>query len=96
MVMTNEGKAVKQGYQWEAKAQWKGAPTKSPLKVSVYYFFKNCRRRDLDNQNKLVLDALTGIVYEDDHQIDELHLFRRHDSAKPRVEVVLEAIGADL
>jgi len=33
------------------------------------------------------LDALTGIVYEDDSQIAELRLKRRYDKARPRIEV---------
>jgi Holliday junction resolvase RusA-like endonuclease len=43
----------------------------------------------LDNFNKLWQDALTGIVYEDDSQIAELHLYRDYDKANPRLEVVI-------
>jgi Holliday junction resolvase RusA-like endonuclease len=41
----------------------------------------------LDNFNKLWQDALTGIVYEDDSQIAELHLYRDYDKARPRIEI---------
>jgi crossover junction endodeoxyribonuclease RusA len=90
--MTAEGKAIKEAYQWEAKSQWKDKPTKEPLCVAVRFYFKTKRRRDLDNQNKLVLDALNGIVYEDDSQIDELRLYRRFDSLEPRIEVQIEEL----
>lgn len=56
--------------------------------VSVRFFFKSKRLRDLANQNKLVLDALTGIAYEDTSQIAELHLFDDYDTECPRVETV--------
>ena len=85
--MTAKGKATKHTYQWEAKTQWSGKPIAGPLTMAVHFYFKNFRRRDLDNQNKIVLDALTGIVYDDDHQIDELHLYRKHDAENPRIEV---------
>jgi crossover junction endodeoxyribonuclease RusA len=85
--MTAEGKAIKEAYQWEAKSQWKGKALADDLSMSVRFFFKTKRKRDLDNQNKLILDALSGIVYEDDSQIDALHLYRRYDAANPRIEI---------
>jgi Holliday junction resolvase RusA-like endonuclease len=90
--MTAEGKAIKEAYQWEAKAQWRDKPTAMNLNVSISFYFKTKRRRDLDNQNKLVLDALTGIVYEDDSQIDELHLYRKYDAGDPRIEIDIVAV----
>lgn len=90
--MTEVGKAIKEGYQWEVRSQWRGAPLKGSIRVSIRFFFQTKRRRDLDNQNKLVLDALTGIAYEDDSQIDELHLCRSYDKERPRIEIKLESI----
>lgn len=72
--MTREGKALKGQYQWEAKSQWKGVPLQGDVAVRIAFYFKTRRKRDLDNQNKLVLDALTGIVYADDSQVADLHL----------------------
>jgi crossover junction endodeoxyribonuclease RusA len=72
--MTAEGKALKEAYQWEAKSQWQGPPFAGDVEVLVRFYFKTKRKRDLDNQNKLILDALTGIAYEDDNQISALHL----------------------
>jgi crossover junction endodeoxyribonuclease RusA len=87
--MTAEGKAIKEACQWQAKTQWREPPLETELSVVIRFFFKTKRRRDLDNQNKLVLDALTDIVYKDDSQIAELHLFRRYDAKNPRVEISL-------
>ena len=55
--------------------------------LSITLFFGTKRRAHLDNFNKLSLDALTGIVYEDDSQIVELHLARSYDKARPRIEI---------
>lgn len=87
MYMTPEGKAIKQAYQWEAKSQWKAQPHTGELAVIITFYFATKRRRDLDNQNKLILDALTGIVWEDDSQICDLHLLRHYDKTNPRIEV---------
>lgn len=90
MYMTAEGKATKEAYQWEAKSQWRGKPLTGDIAVTIEFFFATNRKRDLDNQNKLVLDALSGIAYEADAQIAELRLLRRYDTQKPRIEVSVE------
>jgi Holliday junction resolvase RusA-like endonuclease len=87
MHMTAEGKALKEQYQWEARAQWRGPRLEGDISVSVTFYFATKRKRDLDNQNKLVLDALTGIVYGDDSQVAELNLRRAYDSARPRIVI---------
>ena len=63
-----------------------------PLSLHIHFYFGSKRKRDLDNQSKLILDALTGIVYEDDSLIDELHLYRHFDKAKPRIDIAVELI----
>ena len=92
--MTAEGKAIKQAYQWEAKSQYRGKPLQGELSVSVRFFFATKRKRDLDNQNKLILDALSGIAYEDDSQISTLTLVRGYDTARPRIEVHISSTTA--
>lgn len=85
--MTPEGKALKEQYQWEAKSQWKGKPLAGDIEVSITLYFGTKRKADLDNFNKLSLDALTGVAYLDDSQIAKLHLFRDHDAANPRIVI---------
>lgn len=42
---------------------------------------------DIDATPKAVLDALNGVLWHDDKQIDELHIYRHDDKNNPRVEV---------
>lgn len=93
MYRTAEGKALKQQYQWEAKAQWRGPILQGDISLSVTFYFATKHKRDLDNQNKLILDALTGIAYEDDSQIADLSLHRRYDAMSPKIELSIS--GAD-
>ncbi len=90
--MTPAGKDLKDQYQWEAKAQWKGSALTGPVSLTARFYFGSKRKRDLDNQNKLILDALTGIAYEDDSQIAELHLYRDYDTVKPRIELRISLV----
>jgi Holliday junction resolvase RusA-like endonuclease len=43
-------------------------------------FEKPCKKPDLDNLVKSVLDGMNGIVYQDDCQIVSLHATKRYDS----------------
>jgi Holliday junction resolvase RusA-like endonuclease len=81
--MTAEGRALKEDFQWQAKTQWAAKPLTGEIAVTVNFYFGSARKRDLDNQNKLILDALSGITYEDNSQINDLHLIRRIDRKNP-------------
>lgn len=54
--------------------------------------YRPARRGDLDNSIKVLIDALRGIVYNDDDQIVELHALRFDDKTDPRVVVKLESL----
>ncbi|MDQ0316386.1 RusA family crossover junction endodeoxyribonuclease [Amorphus orientalis] len=90
--MTAAGKALKEDYQWQARSQWSGPPLAGPLCVEVTLFFGTRRKADIDNFNKLWADALTGIAYEDDSQIERLTIVKGYDKARPRVEVALSPL----
>jgi len=51
--------------------------TTEPVKVSIIFSFSDKRRRDVDNYAKAILDCLTGVLYKDDSQIIELHLYKK-------------------
>ncbi|MCA9180287.1 MAG: RusA family crossover junction endodeoxyribonuclease [Planctomycetales bacterium] len=73
-------------------SQSRGQPLTGPLRVQVTPFFGTRRKADIDNFNKLWADALTGIVWEDDSQIEELRLRMAYDKQRPRIEVVTRAL----
>lgn len=87
--MSALGKTTKEGYQWEMKSQYKGKPLLEPISVVAEFFFKDNLRRDVDNYNKLVLDAASGVLWKDDSQIVELIIRKFVDKKKPRVELVI-------
>ena len=87
--MTKRGKEVKQDYQIQAKQQWKEYPLESSVSLEVGLFFGDKRKRDIDNYNKLLFDALSGIVWVDDVQIEELLIKKSIDKSNPRIEVTV-------
>lgn len=68
-----------------------GWPLATDKRVAVWLwaYFPDERRRDLDNVAKC-LDGGNGILWHDDSQIHELHVYKRYDREKPRLEVTVE------
>jgi crossover junction endodeoxyribonuclease RusA len=84
------------GYQesvgWAAKvAHVKPIPRPHRVAVTLTFFGA---AGDVDNLAKSVLDGLNTIAYDDDSQIDELHVFRIRSVENPRCEVLIERIEA--
>ena len=65
--------------------------TTEPVGVTLHVYFPDERRRDLDNAAKC-LDGANGIVWNDDSQIVEWHVYRHIDRKNPRLEVTVEIL----
>jgi crossover junction endodeoxyribonuclease RusA len=67
-------------------------PLDGPVELVVDVFPPDRRRRDLDNLQKALLDALAhGGAYHDDSQIARLTIQRRHVVPAGKVHVLLAA-----
>jgi Holliday junction resolvase RusA-like endonuclease len=62
-------------------------PFQDGVKVTLRFRLADRRRRDLDNLSKGTLDAGNGILWEDDMQIQELHIYRERGEPGVTVEV---------
>ena len=60
--MTAEGRAIKESYQWQVRSQYCGVPLTGGFRVSATLYFGTRRKADIDNFNKLMLNACTGMV----------------------------------
>ena len=59
------------------------------IKMTIWIYYAS-RRPDLDES--LILDLLQGLVYLNDRQVKERHVFWGLDPDKPRVEMIIEQI----
>jgi hypothetical protein len=91
--MTADAKIGQNAYQWEARAQWRGSPLTGPLRIAITLYFGRRRSGDLDNFHPDKSRCLTGIVHEDDSQIDELMVRRGYDKQRPRIEPEVESMA---
>lgn len=87
MYMSKAGKELKESYQWQLKSQYKGKPLTKEIDLRVELFFGDERKRDIDNYNKIFLDSMSGIIFEDDSQIQSLLVVKNKDKANPRIEI---------
>ena len=67
-------KAFEDRIRWETKSQYHGKPLEGNLSCKIEAYFKDKRRCDVGNLSKSLLDALQGILYENDKQITVLHI----------------------
>jgi len=58
--------------------------------VDCIFWTANKAKRDLDNLAKLVLDALSGLIWKDDCRVWALNLSRQIDKDQPRTEIRIE------
>lgn len=86
MYMSKEGKDIKESYRLQAKAQ-KTEFYEDLVSVEVCLYFWTKRKSDIDNFNKLWMDALSGVIYEDDKQIQEMYIKKDYCKENPRIEL---------
>lgn len=86
--MTAKGKKLKEDYQWQIKSQYRNKkPIKGDVGLEVKLFFGKNGKRDIDNFNKILYDAFTGIVWDDDSQIQSVSTDKEFDKESPRIEL---------
>lgn len=70
--------------------------TAGAFAVWIHAYFQDGRVRDADNLAKAVLDAMNKVIYRDDSQVSELHVYKRVDHERPRVEITIERRGEEV
>lgn len=63
-----------------------------PIGVMLDFYFETPHRRDLDGGLKITLDVLARELGFDDRLVVDLHLSKRIDPLRPRVDVAIETI----
>lgn len=99
--MTSRGKWVKERAQkylnykeqvgWAARQAYCGL-IRGPVRVEVQVFLKGQRAGDVDNYAKSILDGCNEVIWLDDQQVIELHVYR-HTGRPERVEVRVTEIA---
>lgn len=87
MLLTKKYRDTKEAMKWEIISQWKDKPLKGNVTLNILQYFGDNRKRDIDAYIKILLDSMEGIVFDDDSQVVEMHLFKEKSLKNPRIEV---------
>ncbi len=63
------------------------------LAVFIDFYFETPLRRDLDGGLKITLDTICASLGIDDRRVVDIHLVKRIDPLRPRIEIELEALA---
>lgn len=63
-----------------------------PIKMTIDCSFKTKRKRDLDNVNKPLIDAIKNIIIEDDDQIYELYMKKKIGCDCSSIRIIIEPL----
>lgn len=90
--MRAEARHLKASYIEQVQQQYHGDIITSPLSVAIVLYFCDLRKRDRDNRHKLSMDAMEGIVFENDVQIQKATVAKYIDRENPRIEIVISSL----
>jgi Holliday junction resolvase RusA-like endonuclease len=86
--LISDGEKLKSDYAKQARLQWGREPIKEHgIMLDITVYVGDRRKSDWDNFHKLSMDALTGVVWEDDSLISDANVHKRYDKENPRIEV---------
>jgi Holliday junction resolvase RusA-like endonuclease len=91
-ILSSKAKALKEDYMWQAKSQYKNKPLIEELEIDIKIYFGTKRKYDWDNFHKLSMDSLTGIIWEDDSQIQKATVEKFYDKENPRIDLCINPL----
>jgi len=65
------------------------------IKLTLILHFKDKRKRDLDNYNKVLIDCLKNKLFEDDDQIYQLYMEKHIGCGFNKISIGIESIDIE-
>ena len=62
------------------------------IKLTLILYFKDKRKRDLDNYNKVLIDCLKNKLFEDDDQIYQLYMEKHIGCGYNKICIIIDSI----
>lgn len=65
---------------------------KGKIKLTLILYFKDKRKRDLDNYNKVLIDCLKNKLFEDDDQIYQLYMEKHIGYGENKICILVDSL----
>lgn len=90
VITSPEYRQAKESATLSIRRQWKGSKLAGPLQLVARCYFPDKRKRDSSNYAKMIEDAMSGIAYDDDSQIEDSRWIKAgYDKENPRIEITV-------
>lgn len=77
---------------WKSQNNWTTTQNQK-VAVNIWVYWNDKRRKDCHNLDKLVLDAMNEIIFDDDCNALVRFMDFEYDKENPRIEVNFEILG---
>lgn len=98
IALSEKYRSAKLAVNYIARAQRaNGAgPVEGPVRMHGIVHFPDKRRRDIHNYIQMIADAIEGVAYENDNQI-EILLWERGviDKERPRIDLTISSLNRE-
>ena len=65
------------------------------VKLTLYFYFDDLRKRDIDNPQKPLLDVFKDVLFEDDDQIYKLELKKFIGTGEDKIYIKIEELNEE-
>lgn len=86
-ILSEEGREFKRNMAAQLEKAKSVRKLTGSIRLSAIFSFDDNRRRDVDNYAKATLDSLIGVLFDDDSQISELHLYKLTGCEKDGIRI---------
>lgn len=87
--LIKSAKALSYSEMFKQQCRPLGTLMTGDLRVTMWIYYAS-RRPDLDES--LILDLMQGLIYENDRQVKQKHIYWGLDPERPRTEIIVERI----
>ena len=91
-ILTKRYREAKIALAQEISLKWTTAPLGGTIELHIDLFYGDKRKRDIDAHLKILLDAMSEIVYEDDSQVTKMTVQKFYDKQNPRTQIEVLSI----
>lgn len=74
---------------WAKENRWQITCNQKVI-IRLYFFLNDRRKKDTHNTKKLLLDAMQGVIYDDDYYVLDQTIDFEIDRTNPRIEIEVE------